>query len=143
MAPSPYQSYKTADVATADRGKLVIMIYDHCLKWIRKSEEELAGGNLEKMAKAIQRAQAGLTELMCALDMDKGGDIAKNLFELYDFYSRHLTLAIKDRSSKHLQDVLAMMSSLREAWLIAIENVRRDDRSSLSGKTNGQLSLVS
>ena len=138
-----YQSYKTANIATADRGKLVLMIYDHCLKWTRKAEEELTANNLEKMARAVHRVQGGLTELMCALDMEKGGDIAKNLFRLYDFYSRHLTMAIKDRSTQCLQDVLAMMTALREAWVVAIENVRKEDHNSLAEKSNAQLSLVS
>jgi flagellar protein FliS len=138
-----HQSYKTAAIATADRGKLVIMIYDHCNKWTKKAEEELAAGRFEPMVRAVQRVQNGLTELMCALDMEKGGDIAKNLFRLYEFYSRHLTQAIKDRSVQCLRDVGGMMSALREAWLVAIENVRREDHSSLSDKTIAQLSLVS
>ncbi len=142
MSYGAHKSYKSADIVTADRGKLVIMIYDHCIKWLRRAEEDLAAGHLEKMAKSVQRAQAGITELMCALDMEKGGDIAKNLFNLYDFYSKHLTLAIKDRSEKCLAEVLAMLSSLREAWVVAVENVRREDRASLSTATT-QLSLVS
>jgi flagellar secretion chaperone FliS len=142
MSYSPHKSYKSAEVVTADRGKLVIMIYDHCIKWIRRAEEDCKAGALEKMAKSIQRAQAGITELMCALDMEKGGDIAKNLFNLYDFYSKHLTSAIKERSAKALAEVLAMMSSLREAWVVAVENVRREDRASLSTSA-ASLSLVS
>ena len=138
-----HQSYKNANVTTADRGKLVIMIYDHCIKWTKKAEEELTAANLEKMVRAVQRVQNGLTELMCALDMDRGGDIAKNLFRLYEFYSRHLTQAIKDRSSQCLREVSAMMSMLREAWLVAIENVRREDHAALAGSNTSQLSLVS
>jgi flagellar secretion chaperone FliS len=138
-----YQSYKTSNIATADRGKLVIMIYDHCIKWTRKAEEDLAANDVEKMVASLQRVQSGLTELMCSLDMEKGGDIAKNLFRLYDFYSHHLTMAIKDRSAQNLQDVQTMMSSLREAWIIAIETVRKEDHNSLAEKASAQLSLVS
>ena len=138
-----HQSYKNANVTTADRGKLVIMIYDHCIKWTKKAEEELGSQDVEKMVRAVQRVQNGLTELMCALDMEKGGDIAKNLFRLYEFYSRHLTQAIKDRSAQALRDVAGMMSMLREAWLVAIENVRREDHGALAGKSSAQLSLVS
>ena len=138
-----HQSYKNANITTADRGKLVIMIYDHCIKWTKKAEEELTTNNLEHMVRAVQRVQNGLTELMCALDMDRGGEIANNLFRLYEFYSRHLSQAIKDRSSQCLRDVSAMMSMLREAWLVAIENVRREDHAALSNRPSAQLSLVS
>ena len=138
-----HQSYKNANVTTADRGKLVIMIYDHCIKWTKKAEEELDSKNVEKMVRAVQRVQNGITELMCALDMERGGDISRNLFRLYEFYSRHLTQAIKDRSVQALRDVAGMMSMLREAWLVAIENVRREDHAALSNKSSAQLSLVS
>jgi flagellar protein FliS len=138
-----HQSYKNANVATADRGKLVIMIYDHCIKWTKKAEEELDSKNVELMVRAVQRVQNGLTELMCALDMERGGEISKNLFRLYEFYSRHLTQAIKDRSVQALRDVAGMMGMLREAWLVAIENVRREDHAALAAKPSAQLSLVS
>lgn len=138
-----HQSYKNANVTTADRGKLVIMIYDHCIKWTKKAEEELDSKEMEKMVRAVQRVQNGLTELMCALDMERGGDIARNLFRLYEFYSRHLSQAIKDRSTQCLREVAGMMSMLREAWLVAIENVRREDHAALSQNSGAQLSLVS
>jgi hypothetical protein len=38
---------------------------------------------------------------------------------------------------------LEMMSSLREAWALAIESVRREDASLLKDATPAQLSLVS
>ncbi len=138
-----HQSYRTANVTTADRGKLIIMIYDHCIKWCKKADEELVANNIEKMVKAVHRVQNGITELMCALDLDKGGEIAKNLFSLYEFYSQHLTQAIRNRSSQSFQDVYTMMSRLREAWIVAIENVRREDRGALSERTTSALSLVS
>jgi flagellar secretion chaperone FliS len=138
-----HQSYKTANITTADRGKLVIMIYDHCIKWTKKAEEELGASRTEPMVRAVQRVQNGLTELMCALDMEKGGEISKNLFRLYEFYSRHLTMAIKERSPQHLKDVSGMMGMLREAWLVAIENVRRESHGTLAEKPTAQLSLVS
>jgi len=138
----PYHTYRQADVTTADQGKLILMVYDHCIKWVRKAEEELTVGKMERMARAIQRAQNGLTELMCTLNMEKGGEIARNLFRLYDFYSRHLTAAIRQQSHKHLQDVAGMMGRLREAWVVAIENVRRDHQSLLATTVSAQLSLV-
>ncbi len=126
MIANPYQKYKSTSVATADSGKLVLMVYDHCLKWCKKAIDELEHENLEKANKALSRVQDGLTELMCALDRERGGDISANLYRLYDFYGRHLTTAIRGRDTKPINDVIRMMANLREAWVGAIENVRRD-----------------
>jgi flagellar protein FliS len=135
-----YKTYREADIGTADRGKLILMVYDHCITWVRKAEEDLQAKNFESMSKAIQRAQRGLNELMSTLNMEKGGEVARNLFRLYDFYARHLTRAMRERSALALRDVAAMMTRLREAWAEAIEKMRREARGALAA---GSLSLVS
>ena len=138
-----HKTYREADIVTADRGKLILMVYDHCIKWVRKAEEDLGAGNLEGMSKAIQRAQRGINELMSTLNMEKGGEVARNLFRLYDFYARHLTRALRERSGQALRDVAGMMTRLREAWAQAIEKLRRETRGALADQSFGSLSLVS
>lgn len=117
-------SYKISDISTADRGKLLLMVYDHCIKWCGTAREAIDAGDIGKRTKAIFKVQDGLTELICSLDMDKGGEIAKNLRRLYDFYSQHLTEANLKNSSQNVLDVQSMLEGLREAWAGAIANVR-------------------
>jgi len=137
-----YQTYRNADVSTADRGKLVLMVYDHCIRWMKKAVEELNSANVEGYSRAIFKAQDGLTELTCALDFEKGGEIAKNLFNLYDFYSRHLTQALSRKSPAPVEEVLTMMHTLREGWVVAIDNVRKSNRTALQDNSTAQLSMV-
>jgi len=82
--------YRQASVETADRGQLIIMIYDHCIKWCGIAREALEAGQIARKAEACHKVEAGLSELLTALDMEKGGEIAKNLWRLYDFYSYHI-----------------------------------------------------
>lgn len=117
-------SYKMTDISTADRGRLLLMVYDHCIKWCNTAREAIEMGDIAKRTKAVFKVQDGLTELICSLDMDKGGDIAKNLRRLYDFYSQHMTEANLKNSAQNIQDVQSMMEGLREAWAGAIANVR-------------------
>lgn len=117
-------SYKMTDISTADRGRLLLMVYDHCIKWCNTAREAIETGDIAKRTKAVFKVQDGLTELICSLDMDKGGDIAKNLRRLYDFYSQHMTEANLKNSAQNIQDVQSMMEGLREAWAGAIANVR-------------------
>ena len=56
-----HQSYKTANITTADRGKLVIMIYDHCIKWTKKAEEELGANRTEPMVRVMVEAADQVT----------------------------------------------------------------------------------
>ncbi len=138
-----YQNYQNTNISTADKGKLVLMVYDHCIKWLKKAEEEMALDEDAKPMSSLRRAQDGLTELRCSLNMEKGGEISKNLFSLYEFYSWHLTEALRVKSAQFIRDVVEMMSALREAWALAIETIRREDANLLKENTPTQFSMVS
>jgi flagellar protein FliS len=118
--------YRQASVETADRGRLIIMIYDHCIKWCGIAKEALEAKQLARKAEAAHKVQAGISELMTALDMQKGGEVAKNLWRLYDFYSYHIHQGNLKNISKNFSEVQEMMSQLRESWQHALNEVRQD-----------------
>jgi flagellar protein FliS len=120
-------------VATADRGKLVVMVYDHCIQWCDRAME--SGSDIEARAKAITKVQAGLTELTCALDMERGGDIAKNLWRLYDFMAWTLTECLVKRLDKGIGEVRHMLAELRSAWQTATEELRRNQPELVAGQS--------
>ncbi len=124
--PYGQNQYKQTSVETADRGRLIILVYDHCIKWCTIAREAIQEGNIVRKATAVHKIQDGITELTCSLDMEKGGEIAQNLRRLYDFYSRHLSEGSLQNSDQHIADVQAMMQSLREAWSQAITNLRQN-----------------
>jgi len=118
--------YRQASVETADRGQLIIMIYDHCIKWCGVAREALEAGQLARKAEACHKVEAGISELMTSLDMQKGGDVAKNLWRLYDFYSHHIHEGNLKNIAKNFTEVAEMMGQLRESWQKALGQVRQD-----------------
>lgn len=136
------RNYQNTDIATADRGKLILMIYDHCLKWCNAAIDAIQRNDIESRTKAIFKVQDGITELQCALDFQKGGEVAKNLQRLYDFYNRHLSDANLKNSIQNVEEVKTMMSSLREAWVQCFENVRKSGTVSMSSNPTSMVSLV-
>jgi flagellar protein FliS len=127
-----FANYRTASIQTADRGKLVVMVYDHCIQWCDRAME--AGDDVESRTKAINKIQDGITELTCALDMDKGGEIAKNLWRLYDFMNWKLQQVILRKGRADLESIREMLADLRGAWVKAAEEVRRTQPSVVSGQ---------
>jgi len=118
--------YRKASIETADRGQLIIMIYDHCIKWCGIAKEAIEAGELARKAEASHKVEAGLNELMSSLNMEKGGDIAKNLWKLYDFYSFHIHEGNSKNLVENFTHVAEMMGQLREAWQSALNQVRQD-----------------
>ena len=123
--PNPLRAYKETKVRTASQGKLIVMLYDEALKQL-----DAAIGGLEDQSKqldsihnAILKAQDVITELMVSLDFDRGGEIAKNLFNLYMFFNRQLMEANVQKEIIPVKNVRRLMGDLRDAW-IKIENTQ-------------------
>ncbi|MCB9497323.1 MAG: flagellar export chaperone FliS [Fibrobacteria bacterium] len=131
---NPHQTYRTASIQTADRGKLVVMVYDHCIQWCDRALE--ASSNIEARTKALTRVQDGLAELTCALDMENGGEIAKQLWQLYDFMTWKLHESLIQKMDEGINVVRTMLSELRGAWQVAAETVRKTQPSVVAGQAH-------
>jgi len=128
-----YNTYKVANAETTDQGKLIIMLYDFVINNCVQAKENLENEAVVNKTRKLYKAQDGLTELMCALDMDKGAEVAKNLYRLYDYYSWRLGQANIKGSSAMVDEVIKNMRNLKEAWLVAINNVRKENGGNISG----------
>lgn len=117
-----FNAYKQTGVKTASRGKLIIMLYDAAIRQLSTAVSwfDNQGGispeKIEKLNANILKTQEIITELMVSLDMNAGGDIAKNLLSLYMFFNQELLNANINHDSKKIEDVRTMMNDLRSAW---------------------------
>ena len=85
---SSVQAYRHTRVATAGRGRIVVMLYDELLRQIdiARSNLEAETPQYDLVNNAIVKSHDIVTELMVALDMKVGGEVAQNLFNLYSFF---------------------------------------------------------
>jgi len=121
-----YENYKTATVNTTDQGKLILICYDVAIKNCQQAKEMIEAGQLTDKSKRLYKAQDAITELMVSLNMDKGGVFAKRIFALYEYFNWRLSEANIKQSVPMIEEVLRHLKSLREAWVIAIEKVRKE-----------------
>jgi flagellar protein FliS len=126
-----YDAYKTANIDTADQGRLIIIAYDIAIKSCKLALEKFDDRHLlEERTKHIFKAQDAITELLTALKLDVG-DIAKNLYNLYDYMLRCLVEASVKHKKEKITEVLGYMESLREAWVVAIQKTKTNNTSDL------------
>jgi flagellar protein FliS len=117
-------AYRETRVKTASQGQLVIMLYDEAVKQLDWGLELLGlnstgkrdPGRIEKINKAVLKAQEIFTELMASLDFDQGGEIAKNLFSLYSWFNQELLEANVKQDQRRITIVRNMAYELRGAW---------------------------
>lgn len=117
-----YNAYKETNVKTASQGRLVVLLYEEAVRQLTlasslfSEDSNLPVQNIERFGKSILKSQEIITELQVSLDMEKGGEIAKNLMALYIFFNRQLTDANIKKDKAIVDSILKMMSELCESW---------------------------
>ena len=109
-------SYTENEILTAEPEKLVLLMYQGAIKFIRQARLAVEEKRIEDAHNAILRAYAIVAELMATLDKDKGGDVAIGLERSYDFILYHLRQADATKSEKYLIDVENLLVPLAETW---------------------------
>ncbi|MBF0289969.1 MAG: flagellar export chaperone FliS [SAR324 cluster bacterium] len=112
-----YQNaYRQAAVGTMDQNKLIVMLYDGAIRQTKLAIQSMQDGNIEKVHNSLVKSKNIISELMASLDMDQGGDIAKNLQSLYVFMFGQLIEANMTKQTQPAETVLRLLLQLREAW---------------------------
>jgi flagellar protein FliS len=108
--------YQQTAVTTQSRGRLIVMLYDGAIKFLKLAIKELEAKNYAAKGQYINRAQDILSELNAVLDMEAGGEISKNLRSLYLFMKRHLMQANAKRDPQMIQEVIGLLEELNQGW---------------------------
>lgn len=130
-------AYRQTRIKTASQGRLIVMLYDEALRQIDESVKLLDAGTkqLDLVNNSVVKAQDIVTELMVALDMEQGGEIAHNLFRLYMFFNDRLMEGNVQKDVAPLREVRGLMANLRDAWK-EIENTAAGAQTPMSGGVN-------
>lgn len=119
-----YTAYQKTNVNTASQGRLVVLLYEGAVKHLKGAltlfdeNGKIKPANIEQFGIHLQKAQAIITELQVSLDMEKGGDIARNLMSLYVFFNEELMDATISHNRAKIEFVLKMTDELAESWRI-------------------------
>ena len=130
---SNYQNaYKKASVNTLDQNKLIIMLYDGAIKNANFAVQYMESGEIEKVHDSLIKTKNIVTELLATLNMDQGGEIAKNLKSLYSYMFSQLVEANMEKKSEPVLAVIDLLKELRGAWVQIREKKNPDEKKSFS-----------
>ena len=133
---SNYQNaYKKASVNTLDQNKLIIMLYDGAIKNASFAVQYMESGEIEKVHDSLIKTKNIVTELLATLNMEQGGEIAKNLKSLYSYMFSQLIEANMEKKSEPVLTVIDLLKELRGAWVQIKEKKKPEEK---KGNTSGQ-----
>lgn len=116
-------AYRETRIRTASQGTLIVMLYDEAIKQMGAvatlfdEDFKKEPARIEKANAHILKSQEIITELMASLDMENGGEIARNLLALYTWFNQQLLEANMEKKADKILAVKNLMDQLRGAWV--------------------------
>jgi flagellar protein FliS len=109
-------AYQDSAVTTQSKGRLIVLLYDGAIKFMKLAIKELEADNFEAKGRYINKAKDIINELNAVLDMNAGGEVAANLRKLYLYMDNRLSEANIKRDPKMIQEVIELMEQLNNSW---------------------------
>jgi flagellar protein FliS len=124
MYPSAYKRgvnqyanvHNESGLADASPHYLIQMLMDGFLARVNTAKGAMARSDMELKSVYISRAMAILGGLHEAVDLEKGGEIAMNLNQLYAYMSNRLLQASYENDGAILDEVASLMREIKEGW---------------------------
>ena len=110
------ETYRQTAVTTQSKGRLIVMLYDSAIKFLKKAVEEIENKNYEAKGEYINKAKDIINELNVVLDVDAAPEMATNLRKLYLFMRKHLNEANVKCDSQGVREVIKLLEELNSGW---------------------------
>jgi flagellar protein FliS len=119
-------AYKKTSIHTASKEQILIMLYQAAIKNCKKAIESIEANEIAKKGEFIGKLQDIIIELNNSLDLEVGGDVAKELSSLYDYMLFASTQANIKIDKEPLEGCLKVLNTLYEGWTEAIKSLRKE-----------------
>ncbi len=110
------QNAVQAGIESASPHRLIQMLMEGALAKIAVARGHMERGEIRDKGEQIGCAISILEGLKASLDHEKGGDIARNLEDLYTYMERRLIESNRGNDVSLLDEVTDLLKQIKEAW---------------------------
>jgi flagellar secretion chaperone FliS len=118
------KAYHKTAVETASKEKILLMLYESCIRHLKKCQAAMEAKNYAEKGIALGKAQDIVNELSNTLNFEVGGELAKQLEALYLHIFQETTKANMDNDPKKIAHCIKIMETLYSGWKEAIEKLK-------------------
>lgn len=130
MALTGINAYKKGnlkqDIATADPHKITLLLMQGALDRLAYAKGAMERKEYAAKSEYLSRVSAILINLRDTLDMEAGGEIAENLFALYNYMLERVTEAHVSNNLQLLDEIISLLTPIRDAWVQIPEAAKQE-----------------
>lgn len=126
---NPYDKYKQTSIETATPEKLMFMLFDGGIKFLKQAEKHIEDKDMLKANEKLKKGQEVIRELMASLDLEKGGEFAENQLRLYDYMHYELVQANMRKDKEKVEIIRNMLSDIKDSFKEAYDKMYKTSAS--------------
>lgn len=120
-----YQNTNMAHVEQADPHTLISLIMQHILGNLAAAKGAIERKEIENKNKMLGKVIGLIGELQDSLDMEKGGKISINLYNLYAYMITQVNKANLKNAPEPLTEVISLISEIKSGWDAIPQDIRQ------------------
>ncbi len=109
-------TYREIAVQTSSPAKLVVMLYEGAVRFLRESSTAIQSRDLDRKRQSIDRAVAIVQHLQCTLDVERGGVVATDLNRLYGYITSRILEGSTRLETAPLEEAIKLLNVLLAGW---------------------------
>ncbi len=117
-------NYRELEVLSASPDRLVLMLFDHLVVQLERARIGVDRQDIVLQVTATTKAQNIVGELLATLDFEKGGEIAEQLADLYQFMLVELLDVGRRKDTAMLSRLAGIATTLRDGFAGAVEQLQ-------------------
>jgi flagellar secretion chaperone FliS len=126
-AETAAQRYSQVRMTTSTPGELLLALYDGLFRFMNQAKVCLQAKQMPRARELLSKCYAILSELYIALDHSMFPELCANLEALYGFSMDRVTHASRKGIVEPIDDVIRVLTPLREAWQVAVPQAAREE----------------
>lgn len=120
---SQSSSYREMEIQSASPERLVVIVFEQLVVNLERARIAMDRDDIELRVASLRRARGLVSELLATLDFEKGGALAEQLADLYQFMLYELMDIGQRKDVATLRKLVNMATSLRDGFTTASQSV--------------------
>jgi flagellar protein FliS len=109
-------AYHETLINTSSPTKLVVMLYQGAIRFLRQGVDDITSKNLGRKAQSIDRAVAIIQHLQSTLDFSSGKGMAEELDRIYTYSLERILAGSTKLDTAPLEEAIKLLSTLLSGW---------------------------
>ena len=131
------RQYREVHLASSSPEETILMLYDGAIRFLKEAVDEIGQQNITAKVRLLDKAGKIIEYRLSCLDMEKGGEIAKNLQDLYSYMLVRLTEANFYNDVAKVEEIAKLLGTVREGWANICGAARKSEAAKTLGPESG------